>query len=351
MKSYVETAGRGLLTLGLAAALAACGGGGGSVPASVSGLPAAVGPAADYPVTIGDPYTIDGVTHEPRDVLNYDEVGYAALDRAGVENVSGEHHTLPLPSYVEVTSLESGRTILVRLERRGPMAGNQLIGLSAAPAEQLGIVEGAPVRVRRVNPPEQERAVLRGGARAPLRMDTPRSLVNVLRRKLPNGEGPLPEEAAPVPVTLPEAVSSAPPEPTQAPSSLEPVDLPASSAAPPIEEAPVAAQEASDEVQEAPAAVQETPVEQPVVPPAPEAEEPPAVTAAAATGAFAVQAGAFSVKENADRVASAIGGTVSRPGRLYLVRTGPFATRQEAEASLAKVRSAGYSDARILNGS
>ena len=55
----------------------------------------------------------------------------------------------------------------------------------------------------------------------------------------------------------------------------------------------------------------------------------------------------MSTLERAQKVARAIGGTVSQAGRYFRVRTGPFATRAQAEASLAKVRSAGYSDARI----
>jgi rare lipoprotein A len=64
---------------------------------------------------------------------------------------------------------------------------------------------------------------------------------------------------------------------------------------------------------------------------------------------FVVQAGAFSNRENANRVARVIGGEVSKAGSLYRVRTGPFASRREAEASLAKVRAAGYSEARIFD--
>jgi rare lipoprotein A len=64
-------------------------------------------------------------------------------------------------------------------------------------------------------------------------------------------------------------------------------------------------------------------------------------------GRFAVQAAAMSTAERAQKVAGAIGGSVTKSGRYYRVHTGPFATRQQAEASLAKVRAAGYSDARI----
>ncbi len=61
-----------------------------------------------------------------------------------------------------------------------------------------------------------------------------------------------------------------------------------------------------------------------------------------------MQAAAFSTEERANRAAAALGGTVSRTGALFLLRTGPFPTRAAAEASLANVRAAGYSDARIL---
>src|SRR3546814_10508243 len=51
------------------------------------------------------------------------------------------HKTLPLPSYVEVTALDTGRTILVRVNDRGPMVTDRLIGLSRGAAEQLGIAD------------------------------------------------------------------------------------------------------------------------------------------------------------------------------------------------------------------
>lgn len=63
-----------------------------------------------------------------------------------------------------------------------------------------------------------------------------------------------------------------------------------------------------------------------------------------------MQAGAFAVATNAQRAARQIGGEVSHAGNLYRVRTGPFGSRAETEASLANVRAAGYSDARIYNG-
>jgi rare lipoprotein A len=91
-----------------------------------------------------------------------------------------------LPSYAEVTDLKTGRTILVRVERRGPGDSQHAIELSPGAAAQLGIAAGSNegVRVRRVNPPEQDRALLRSGNPAPERMATPKPLLDVLQRKL-----------------------------------------------------------------------------------------------------------------------------------------------------------------------
>uniref|UniRef100_UPI001F2FB324 septal ring lytic transglycosylase RlpA family protein n=2 Tax=unclassified Novosphingobium TaxID=2644732 RepID=UPI001F2FB324 len=150
------------------------------------------GPAADYPVVVGEPYTIGSTVWTPVDQLNYDAVGTAVAGEGA--GISGAHKTLPLPCYVEVTALGSGRTILVRLERRGPMSNDALVELSPDAIAQLGLPPGGrgSVRVRRVNPPEQERAVLRNGGHAPERMETPEGLLKVLRRKLANQSPLLP---------------------------------------------------------------------------------------------------------------------------------------------------------------
>jgi rare lipoprotein A len=186
MRSSVNRA----LPLAALILLSGCGFGGGNRPAAAPPLPTS-GPGADYPIVLGEPFTIGSTTYEPVDTLNYDAVGYASQANVAETSITAAHKTLPLPSYVEVTELENGRTILLRVERRGPMVTNRLIELSAGAAMQLGIAgAGAvPVRVRRVNPPEQERAVLRQGEQAALRMDTPKPLLEVLKRKL-DGAGP-----------------------------------------------------------------------------------------------------------------------------------------------------------------
>jgi rare lipoprotein A len=310
------------------------------------------GPQADYPVTIGAAYEIQGTTYRPADVLNYDEVGYAtAGDGAGI---TGAHHTLPVPSYVEVTSLESGRTTLLRLERRGPMDSRHLVSLSPAAMVQLGANGVTPVRVRRVNPPEAQRALLRAGEEAPLRMDTPRGLVDVLRRRLPaEGSVSLQADAAPPPAPAQESSSALVIDVQEAfttafrtPDAIEATAVePSQAAAAPISE--IAAMTVAEPTVEEPHATEPQPLTfalpespSPAPAPAPQVEQ-------VVTSGFVVQAGSFSVEQNADRAAHQVGGTVSRAGTLYRVRTGPFSTRAQAEASLANVRAAGYSDARI----
>jgi rare lipoprotein A len=136
------------------------------------------GLVADAPVKIGKPYVVAGRTYYPADDRGYDRTGLASwyggkhhgratangerFDRA---RVSAAHPTLPLPSYVEVTALESGRRILVRVNDRGPFAEGRIIDLSQAAAQALGTERQgiARVRVRRVFPAERDREVLRLG--------------------------------------------------------------------------------------------------------------------------------------------------------------------------------------------
>ncbi|HEY6815656.1 MAG TPA: SPOR domain-containing protein, partial [Croceibacterium sp.] len=217
---------------------------------------------------------------------------------------------------------------LVRIERRGPMTGTELVALSPGALTQLGVVQDSPVRVRRVNPPEEQRALLRAGQPAPLRMDTPMPLVEVLRRKLP-GARPVPlRDVAATPAPQPE-LAAAPALPAQhqpAPVVPQRPTAPAQTGASPPPLPPI---DSGAEV-----AVARTP--------------PPAAVRETVDGGFVVQAAAFSTADRAARAANVVGGEVSRSGAFYRVRTGPFATRGEAEASLAKVRAAGYSDARIF---
>ncbi len=290
-------------------------------PADVDPL-ATSGPAADYPIVLGAPFTVEGKTYTPADTMNYDAVGYASPSSVAAGSViSGAHRTLPLPSYVEVTSLNSGRTILVRLERRGPMSGDRLIELSAAAAEQLGVAANpkAPVRVRRVNPPEAERALLRTNQTAPMRMETPKSLLGVLMRRL--------DPQAPIVLTwrAPDVADAAPT--TMVAKPIKPVSVHAAKSAatkPAIESKPA------------------HPAESHPNPAARSSAMPPV-----SSGSAVIQVAAFASKANAQRAAAAVGGRVSASGKLSRVVMGPFANAAQASAALAKARAAGYMDARI----
>lgn len=134
-------------------------------------------PVSDTPVRIGPAYSIRGTTYVPAAAPSYDAVGYASWygSESGNRTANGEefrsgwitaaHTTLPLPTYVEVTALDTGRRIIVRVNDRGPFAKSRIIDLSRGAAEDLGIkAQGhAPVRVRRVEPSEQDRERLRKG--------------------------------------------------------------------------------------------------------------------------------------------------------------------------------------------
>lgn len=295
--------------------LAACGGGG-DRPQSLAQVPAN-GPASDYPMVLGPAFTVDGETFIPVDKMNYDAVGHAVVGMDGGTTVSAAHRTLPLPSYIEVTAIDSGKTIVVRVERRGPMSGKSLIELSPGAAAQLGVVgrSNAPVRVRRVNPAEPDRSALRSGMPASARMDTPKSLLAVLQRKLDQQEGVITRE----PGSEPEAAvaASLPPKP-DAKGRAKPTAKP-----------------------KQPAATAAVAVDAPTP-----AKTAPA-QASGAKGKFHVQVGAFSNKANADSAARKSGGAAIAVGKLWRVRIGPFSSEGDAKAALAKARGAGYSDARI----
>ncbi len=140
--------------------------------------------SASGAVKIGKPYQIAGKTYYPRDDRDYDEKGIASWYGPGFhakQTANGEpydqdgmtaaHKTLPMPSYVEVTNLENGRQLVLRVNDRGPFVGNRIIDLSRRAAQLLGVDRAgtARVRVKRVHPTDKQIAKLGLGrsARAP----------------------------------------------------------------------------------------------------------------------------------------------------------------------------------------
>jgi rare lipoprotein A len=116
---------------------------------------------------VGIPYQINGQWFVPREEPAYDRLGIASwygADFHGRKTANGEvydmdaltaaHPTLPMPSYAYVTNMQNGRTVLVRINDRGPYAHNRIIDLSRRTAFLLGIAERgtSQVRVRYAGP-------------------------------------------------------------------------------------------------------------------------------------------------------------------------------------------------------
>jgi rare lipoprotein A len=74
--------------------------------------------------------------------------------------MTAAHPTLPIPSYVRVTNLSNGRTVVVRINDRGPFHSERVIDLSYAAAFKLGYIESgsAQVEVESILPGEAEKA-------------------------------------------------------------------------------------------------------------------------------------------------------------------------------------------------
>jgi rare lipoprotein A len=270
--------------------LASTQGGQGAAPAHASVRSAsAQNPAQSGPrYKLGAPYQAGGVWYVPAEQPNYDEVGLASWygdefngkptadgELFDMNGISAAHATLPMPSIVEVTNLENGRTIRVRLNDRGPFHPGRIIDLSRGAAQQLGFFNKgtAQVRVRFVSV-----APLAGSGGATMIAANPMQAV-------------LPPISAPSP------------------------------------EAPI--------------------------------NRPPVSANAALSAGFTVQAGAFSDRANAERVAlrlAAAGRAAVSPldrngSRLYRVTVGSWSSADDAGQAQRKVVSLGFSDARVMPGS
>jgi rare lipoprotein A len=257
---------------------------------------------------VGAPYEVGGVWYAPKEEPNYDQEGLATwygaehhLQKTANGEVfdryalSAAHTTLPLPSIVEVTNLENGRSVQVRVNDRGPFSGGALIDLSQAAAQQLGFEQQgrARVRVRYVGP-----APL-GAPDAGLRYAN--------YQPTPSNTDQLP--AAPIPYT---GLSTAPAEVAVGSQPL----------------APIAA-----------------------------APTPTAAPAAASTGGYRVQAGAFADPANADKVVVQLGAAINAKVEpftradgvtLYRVMIQGAPDEAGAWALRDQVASLGFAEARVV---
>jgi rare lipoprotein A len=110
---------------------------------------------------LGKPYNINGRTYVPSDNPSYRAEGVASWygpDFHGRQTANGElydmhaisaaHPTMPLPSYARVTNLDNGRSIIVRVNDRGPYVRNRIIDLSIGTAKALNFYGHGLARVR-----------------------------------------------------------------------------------------------------------------------------------------------------------------------------------------------------------
>ena len=110
---------------------------------------------------IGKPYTVRGKRYVPTAVPVPVETGTASWYGSafhGRKTANGEvydmnrlsaaHPTMPIPSYARVTNLENGRSIMVRVNDRGPFARGRVIDLSKRAAETLGYTHRGTARVK-----------------------------------------------------------------------------------------------------------------------------------------------------------------------------------------------------------
>ena len=110
---------------------------------------------------VGNAYKVAGNWYHPSENTSYDQTGTASWYGPNFHgrltangeifdqfHLSGAHTTLPLPSYVRVKNLANGRSVVVRLNDRGPFAHNRLIDVSKRTAEVLGFINAGTAQVR-----------------------------------------------------------------------------------------------------------------------------------------------------------------------------------------------------------
>jgi rare lipoprotein A len=265
---------------------------------------------------IGNPYQIDGVWYYPAVDYSYDETGIASWygeqfhgkytangDTFDMNAVTAAHRTLPLPSIVEVTNLENGRTLQVKVNDRGPYARGRIIDLSRRSAQLLGIERQgtAKVRVRILAEPSRQLAMQLTGN------DNTGLVENNGVRGAPRATVATAEIPGTPPAPKPPQAKAAPATATMIPTVVTP----------------------------ATGAVKVVPVRP--------------------TNIY-IQAGAFSDYNNANRARSSLSGlgpiavSQTNAGKqiMFRVRLGPIASVTEADKLLERVSASGYPDARVI---
>ena len=110
---------------------------------------------------VGNPYQIMGRWYYPKEDYHYSEVGVASWygddfhakrtangEKYDMNTLTAAHRTLPLPSIVRVTNLENGRSLVVRVNDRGPYAKERIIDISKRGAQLLGYQTKGTAKVK-----------------------------------------------------------------------------------------------------------------------------------------------------------------------------------------------------------
>jgi rare lipoprotein A len=269
---------------------------------------------------VGNPYQIDGTWYYPHEQPDYDETGIASWYGPtfyGHHTANGEmydgsqltaaHRTLPMPVNVRVTNLDNGRSIVVRVNDRGPYAKGRIIDLSEAAARELDVIRSGTARVR----------------------------VTYVGRADTGGGKPVPE-------TPPEIVAAVPAAPTTKVDTSALNVVPGATVAPPVQVASMPQPGVDFSVPAPPPDTQVT-------------GEVKKVPVPAVTHLY-VQVGAFSNEANAMRLQARFSGAgnlevspIVRNGKpLFRVRSGPYDNVADADAALAKLSGLGSNDAQIV---
>jgi rare lipoprotein A len=307
--------------------------------------------APGQPVYRIEPYQVKGVWYTPRADYDYDETGTASWYGPGFDQqltadnevydmngLSAAHKTLPLPSVVQVTNLQNGRSVSLRVNDRGPFVDGRIIDLSRRAAQLLGFETTGTASVRVKIMKEESIQV----AEAAMHGQTGRVMLAQARETAPSEPAPAPRRETRPPMQVAAA------EPPSLRAS-EVIGTPPSAAASP-EPRPAARPPA--------AAAGYWPT---LIAPAHAETLHPPVAAAPVTarnsGRIFVQAGTFAVPENAQRVRARIAAlgsveivrSAARGTELYRVRLGPVASEAAAARLLGKVVDSGYPGARVVS--
>lgn len=348
------------IALGAALALGACAdnrvASSSSKPAQRS-TSAPVKPGGVYKV--GNPYQVAGVWYYPKEDPSYDETGIASWYGPGFHgkttangeqydqnDLTAAHQTLPMPVWVRVTNLENGRSIVVRVNDRGPYANNRIIDMSRKAAQLLGYEQKGTARVRvQYVGSAAEPTIMTAEAdpNPPQVSAAPRSAID---------SAALPP---PVIVQSPQAQARAarqpapPPQPTQSQPTLK---MPSQSGAlaatlPPSATSAKSAPPAVAGARPAVSADDSAPVDYVAQRVTMEPARPTSIY---------VQVGAFTVFENASKLSikmkrygeSSVSSSVVNGIDYYRVRVGPIENTDRADEILNDIIAAGETQARIV---